>query len=278
MQNAGMAALGLNWRYLAFDVRPEQLRASLLGAKALKFIGLNLTVPHKIPALEMVDALEESAQRWGAVNTILFEALDPGGAWRPLGQFAEAVPDQVRAKGFNTDADAVVRALREDLGLKSLRDRVVLLLGAGGAGRVTALRLVSENVGALFLVNRTVSRAEEIAAEIRERFSLSNVMVGYPKGKVDLVVNATSLGLQGGDALPFDERQFSLRQSHSVYDLIYRPSETPLLKAARAVGCHVANGLGMLLHQGAGALEIWSGTAAPREPMRRALEKEVYGA
>ena len=270
MQNAGMAALGLNWRYLAFDVRPEQLRASLLGAKALKFIGLNLTVPHKLLALDLVDELDRSAQDWGAVNTIRFQARDAKGEWQPL--------DQVRAKGFNTDADAVVRALREDLGLKSLRDRVVLLLGAGGAGRVTALRLVSENVGALFLVNRTVSRAEEIAAEIRERFSLSNVIVGYPKGKVDLVVNATSLGLQGGDALPFDERQFSLRQSHSVYDLIYRPSETPLLKAARAVGCHVANGLGMLLHQGAGALEIWSGTAAPREPMRRALEKEVYGA
>src|SRR5438093_3699265 len=250
MQNAGMAALGLNWRYLAFDVRPDKLRASLQGAKALKLIGLNLTVPHKLLALEMVDELDESARRWGAVNTIRFEALDAGGAWRPLAQFADEVPDPIRARGFNTDADAVVRALQDNLGLKSLRDRVVLLLGAGGAGRVTALRLAFENVGSLFLVNRTVKKAEELAAEIRARFPRSNVTVGYPKGNVDLVVNATSLGLQADDALPFDETHFSLRQSRALYDMIYRPAETPLLKAGRAAGCAVANGLDMLLHQG----------------------------
>jgi len=277
MQNAGFAALGLNWRYLAFDVRADQLRAGLEGAKALRFVGLNLTVPHKLLALEMVDELDESARSWGAVNTIRFEALDPGGTWRPLAQFTDEAPEPIRAKGFNTDADAVVRALRDNLGLKSMRDRVVLLLGAGGAGRVTALRLAFEKVGSLFLVNRTVKKAEDLAAEIRARFPHSNVIVGYPKGKVDLVVNATSLGLQAYDGLPFDETHFSLRQSQAVYDMIYRPAETPLLKAGRAAGCHVANGLDMLLHQGAGALEIWCGITAPLEPMRRALEKEVYG-
>ena len=94
---------------------------------------------------------------------------------------------------------------------------------------------------------------------------------------VDLVLNATSLGLKPNDPLPFDETRFSLRQAGAVYDMIYRPAETPLLKAAKAAGCRTANGLGMLLYQGAKALELWSGQTAPVDIMRRALERNVYG-
>ena len=90
MQNAGLAALGLNWRYLAFDVHPDNLRAAIQGAKAMNFVGLNLTVPHKLLAVDMVDVLDESAKTWGAVNTIRFEGRDERGAWRPLREFAEA--------------------------------------------------------------------------------------------------------------------------------------------------------------------------------------------
>ncbi len=277
MHNAGIAALGLNWRYLAFDVSPDDLRAAIEGARTLKFIGLNLTVPHKLLALEMMDELDASAQRWGAVNTIRFEARDAQGQWRPLGRFAGNVPDTVRAKGFNTDADALAEALREELDWQLLPGAGVLLLGAGGAGRVAALKLASEGAGILFLVNRTIAKAEAMAAEIRKRFPQQQVTVGYPKNKVDMVINATSLGLQPEDDLPFDPKQFSLQQTRCVYDLIYRPAETALLKAARAAGCRAANGLGMLLHQGAKALEIWSDKPAPLGVLRRALEKEVYG-
>ena len=101
--------------------------------------------------------------------------------------------------------------------------------------------------------------------------------MGYPNGQVGLVVNATSLGLNPQDNLPFNPEQYSLAEARAVYDMIYRPAETPLLEAARAAGCRVANGLGMLLYQGAQALEIWSGMSAPIDLMRRALEKEVYG-
>jgi len=277
MHNAGIAALGLNWRYLAFDVPPDDLRAAIQGAKMMRFIGLNLTVPHKLLALEMVDKLDESAQRWGAVNTIRFEARDAQGQWRPLAQFAGTIPDEIQAKGFNTDADALARALREELDWQLLPGAGVLLLGAGGAGRVAALKLASEGAGILFLVNRTIAKAEAMAAEIRQRFPRQEVTVGYPKNKVDMVINATSLGLQPEDDLPFDPKQFSLQQSRGVYDLIYRPAETPLLQAAKAAGCRAANGLGMLLHQGAKALEIWSDKPAPLGVMQRALEKEVYG-
>ena len=277
MQNAGIAALGLDWRYLAFDVHPDHLRAAIEGARAMKCIGLNLTVPHKLLAVEMVDRLDDSAERWGAVNTIRFEARAADGSWLPLARFAEDVPAEIRATGFNTDADALVRSLEEDLGVGSLARITVLLLGAGGAGRVAALRLAAGGIGALYLVNRTVMRAEQLAAELQARHPGLDVVVGYPKGRVDLVINATSLGLQPGDALPLDEKAFSLRQAAAVYDMIYRPAETPLLRSALAAGCRTANGLGMLLHQGARALEIWSGMQAPLEAMRRALKGEIYG-
>jgi shikimate dehydrogenase len=276
MQNAGMAALGLDWRYLAFAVRPEELAPALQGARAMRFIGLNLTVPHKLLAMTLVEELDESAKRWGAVNTVRFEARDPYGAWRPLGQLAEPPTGEVRARGFNTDAEALTRALREDLAVELTGARV-LLLGAGGAGRVAALKLASDGAAQLWLVNRTATKAVALAQEIRERFPAVGVATAYPDAEVDLALNATSLGLQPGDPLPLDEHKFNLARARAVYDLVYRPAETPLLRAARAAGCRTANGLGMLLYQGAKALELWSGQPAPVAVMRRALEQEVYG-
>ncbi|MBI3876351.1 MAG: shikimate dehydrogenase [Verrucomicrobia bacterium] len=224
----------------------------------------------------MVDALDESAQKWGAVNTIRFEALDENGRWLPLAESSTDHLPKLRAHGFNTDADAITRSLREDLGC-DVRGARVLLLGAGGAGRTAALKLADDGAGELFLVNRTASKAEEVAAEIRTRFPRTTVALGYPPGDVDLLMNATSLGLKPGDPAPFDELKFALKRARGVFDMIYRPAETPLLRAAKAAGCKTANGLGMLLHQGARALEIWSGKPAPLDVMRKALEKEVYG-
>jgi len=275
MQNAGLASLGLDWRYVAFDVAPESLAAAIVGARAMKFLGLNLTVPHKLLAASMVDVLDESARRWGAVNTIRFEARDASGAWQPLRCFEE-VPNEIRSQGFNTDADAIVQSIQEDLNLE-LRGARVLLLGAGGAGKAAALKLAEENVAELHLLNRTRSKAEEVGREIQARFPGVRVGIGYPPHRVELVLNATSLGLKSDDSLPLDEKAFPLGNTAAVYDMIYRPAETPLLRTAKAAGCRVANGLGMLLHQGAKALEIWSGQSAPIEVMRRALEQNVYG-
>lgn len=275
MQNAGIAALGLNWRYLAFDVRPEELGKAIVGAKAMNFIGLNLTVPHKLLALDMVDSLDDSAKLWGAVNTVRFEARDSNGNWQAVGELAET-PAEVRSRGFNTDADAITRAVREDLGLE-LAGKKVLVLGAGGAGRTAALKLAADGVAELFLVNRTREKAEAVAQEIRRLYPRVKLVLDYPSGPVDLVLNATSLGLKEGDPLPLAERDFSLEAAAAVFDMIYRPAETPLLKRAKAAGCRTANGLGMLLHQGARALDLWTGKRAPLEPMRRALTQNVYG-
>ena len=277
MHNAAFAALGLNWRYLAFEVDPKNLRAAIEGAKAMNFVGLNLTVPHKLLALKIVDALDDSAKTFGAVNTIRFEGRNADGAWLPLRESVGAdKPLEVRAHGFNTDAVAIAQTLREDLGLE-LSGAKVILLGAGGTGRTVALKLASENVAELFLVNRTQSKAGEIANEIKKRFPSVRVSVGYPKNDVDLLMNATSLGLSADDSLPLDEKQFSLHCARAVYDVIYRPAETKLLAAAKKSGCKTANGMGMLLRQGATAFEIWTGKPAPFDVIRRALEQNIYG-
>jgi shikimate dehydrogenase len=277
MHNAAFAALGLNWRYLAFEVHPDHLLAAIAGAKAMQFGGLNLTVPHKLLAVDMVDELDASAKTWGAVNTIKFESsagVSPANSSGRAGG-TPALQD-IRTVGYNTDADAIVTALREDLKVE-LRGAKVLLLGAGGAGRTAALKLASENVEELFLVNRTPGKAEAVAGEIKKQFPSVRVTTGHPQAAVDLVLNATSLGLKPGDPSPLDEKQFPVRQARAVYDMIYNPAETALLKAAKAAGCRTANGLGMLLHQGAKAFEIWTGKPAPLDVMRRALEQNIYG-
>jgi shikimate dehydrogenase len=260
MHNAAYAALGLNWRYVAFEVNPLNLRAAIEGARAMHFAGLNLTVPHKLLAVNLVDELDASAKTWGAVNTIKFERGPDG---------------SVRAVGFNTDADGLTLSLREDLGIE-LRGKKVLQLGIGGAGRTAALKLASERVAELYLVNRTASKAEEVAQEIQKQFPSVKVSVGYPQAKVDLLLNATSLGLKPEDALPLAENQFSLQSAVAVYDMIYQPAETKLLAMARAAGCKTANGIGMLVGQGAKAFEIWTGQSAPLNVMRQAVEENVY--
>jgi shikimate dehydrogenase len=276
MHNAAFAALGLNWRYLAFEVRPDDLRAAIAGAKAMQFAGLNLTVPHKVLAMDMVDALDESAKTWGAVNTIRFEGRAAGGDWRPLRAFEKDPPKEFRAHGFNTDADGISLSLREDLGL-ALPGLKVQLLGTGGAGQVAALRLAVEGASEVFLFDFAQAKAEAVAQEIRRRHPQVKVTIGFAKGPVDLLLNATPLGLKPGDASPLAGTPFSLSLAGAVYDMVYNPAETALLKAAKAAGCRTANGLGMLLHQGARAFEIWTGKPAPIEVMRRALEQSIYG-
>jgi len=137
---------------------------------------------------------------------------------------------------------------------------------------VAALKLAQEGAE-LFLVNRTIAKAEAIAAELGD----ASVKVGYPKDDVDLVLNATSLGLKSDDPLPFQAESFSLARAGAAYDMIYRPAETPFLRAAKAAGCRATNGLGMLLYQGAKALELWTGRIPPITIMREALMKNIYG-
>lgn len=276
MQNAGIHSLGLDWRYLAFEVHPKHLSETIEGAKAMGFIGLNLTIPHKQSALEKVDVLAACAQEWGAINTIAFEGLNAEGTWKSM---ACAPADSFVARrsiGYNTDASAILHACREDLQIDFSKARI-LLLGAGGAGYVAALKMASIGIVSLHIVNRTIQKARRLREIILQKYPRCEVHLGYPKNEIDLIINSTSLGLQKTDPCPVDLNRFSLNAATAVYDMIYRATETPLLKEAKSAGCRVANGLGMLVFQGAKALEIWSGQKAPMMIMRSALEQHLYG-
>ncbi|MGA1238754.1 MAG: shikimate dehydrogenase family protein, partial [Limisphaerales bacterium] len=176
--------------------------------------------------------------------------------------------------GFNTDADAIVRSVEEDLGVK-MDGAEVVILGAGGAGRTAALKMASAGVRSMYLVNRTESKAREVAEEIGVRHPGVRVEVGYPAGMVDLVLNATSLGLKAGDGSPLEGSGLDLGRVGAVYDMIYRPAETRLLRDARVAGRPACNGMGMLLYQGVRALELWTGRPGPVEVMREALRRHL---
>jgi shikimate dehydrogenase len=265
MQNAGIAALALNWRYLAFDVHPDHLRNAIEGARLMGFVGLNLTVPHKLLALEMVDLVDDQAKPWGAVNTIVFETH----------------AGEVRGRGFNTDADAIVKSLQEEFSWESLRAAPPSFCWAPEARRgrphcawrAKAIErpLPGQSHGRRAPRNWPMRSGEKDCR-------VSSLLPKVTRGMASIwCINATSLGLKTDDPSPVDVAWLRKQPPRFVYDMIYRPAETELLRAARSAGCRVANGVSMLLYQGARSLELWTGRPAPLSEMRRALEKNVYG-
>jgi shikimate dehydrogenase len=261
MHNAAFEALHMNWAYLAFPVDPRNLRSALCGARDLGLVGVNLTVPHKILALDIVNEVDAQTRKLGAVNTVCIE----NGVLR----------------GFNTDGYGFTKAIKEEFNF-SLKGKRVLVLGAGGAGRAIAIQCASDGAAKVFVANRTRSKTDSVARELSaaktafQALELRSAEIRRVIGEVDLLVNATSVGLAEGESLGLDASLFSSRLF--VYDAIYRPAETVLLKTASGAGAKVANGLSMLLHQGAKSFELWTKRKAPVAVMRRALHAAVYGA
>jgi shikimate dehydrogenase len=264
MQNAALEHLGLSERYARFHISAEELEAALEAIRRLNFVGINLTIPHKTAALSLMDEADEAARKSGAINTVLVEGE--------------------KLVGFNTDGTGFLHAIRSEFSV-DLRDLRVLLLGAGGgAGRAIAVQCALENCERLVLVNRTLEKAQELASELAPYFAGSRVLgpvarlqaipwdetsLRFQLANTDLVVNATSVGMKRSDPPLFAA---SLLAPHlMVYDTIYTPARTPLLAAAADAGALGANGLSMLLHQGALSFEIWFGRKAPLDVMRAAL-------
>jgi len=263
MQNAALAKSGLEMRYARFEIAPSELPATLGLLPDLDFVGVNLTVPHKIAALALVDEADESARQIGAVNTI---KIDDG-----------------KLRGFNTDGKGFSRAIREEFSV-DLRDLRVLVFGAGGAARAIAFQCAKENCERLVIANRDFEKAKRLAEELRAFFTGPRVLGPVPRlqaiaadeaalrfqiANTDLVVNATPLGLNHGDAAPVPARL--LAPHLMVYDTVYASGPTSFASGAIEAGARAANGLSMLLHQGALAFEIWFDRAAPIDAMRKAL-------
>ncbi len=264
MQNAALDACGLKMRYAAFHILPDELPEALSLVRTLDFVGLNLTIPHKASAVSLVDDLDDFAREVGAINTA---RLDDG-----------------KLIGSNTDGPGFARAIRQEFSV-DLRDLRVLLLGAaGGAGRAIAQQCAREGCERLVLVNRDLKKSKQLVENLRARFQEARVLgpvarleaiewndtaLRFQIANTDLVVNATPLGMKRSDPPVLSS---SLLAPHlMVYDTIYTPARTLLLEAASEAGARGANGLSMLLHQGALSFEKWFERAAPVDVMRAAL-------
>jgi shikimate dehydrogenase len=245
MHNAAFELMGLDYCYVAFPVHPQALKEAVLGVRGLGLAGLNVTVPHKESIMPVLDRVESEASFMGAVNTV----VNKGG----------------KLIGYNTDGRGFMRSLEEE-GVE-VEGRNVLLVGAGGAARAVSW-YVSERASALSIFNRTPDRAERLVADLSiNRRNVTRAETLDALGDMDIIINATSLGLKDEDLLPFDAAV--LHEGQTVVDLIYR--ETEILREASARGCRVLNGLGMLLWQGMLAFELWTGHLPPGGTMRDAL-------
>ncbi len=264
MQNAALEKCGLPMRYAAFQISPHELAEALALLGARDFVGLNLTLPHKVAAAGLVDELDDFARRVGAINTVRFQ--------------------DGKLLGSNTDGPGFSRAIRSEFSV-DLRDLRVLLLGAGGgAGRAIAMQCAVEGCERLVLVNRAPEKAQALAAQLKPLFRDTRVSAPVARlevvpweeralraqiANVDLVVNATPLGSQRSDSSPLAA---SVLAPHlMVYDTIYHHARTPLLTAAAEAGARGANGLSMLLQQGALSFESWFDRDAPIDAMRAAI-------
>ena len=264
MQNAALEHCGLDVRYGAFDIAPGELAQALRLLPRLGFVGVNLTSPHKISGARFVDEIADAARRIGAINAV-----------RVQGD---------KLVGFNTDGPGFAQAIRAEFAVDLSDLRVLLFGAAGGAGRAIAMQCAAERCERLVLVNRTQAKAEQLAAELKT--ALADTRVSGPVARlqavpweehalraqianVDLVVNATPVGMKRSDP-PLIPMQL-LEPHLMVFDTVYASRRTPLLAAAAEAGARGANGISMLLHQGALSFERWFERDAPLDVMRAAL-------
>jgi shikimate dehydrogenase len=254
MHNAAFQALGLDYVFLAFKVKPACVEDAVNGMRALNIRGLNVTMPHKKTVMESLDRIDLSAQIINSVNTVLNK--------------------ENLLFGFNTDGIGAVRALKEN-GVE-LKGHKVLLLGAGGAARAIAYAMAKE-ADELAVLNRTAKDAQALARLV-EKAANKRIVAGSLEPEdidanlqdSDILINATSVGMKPRpDETPVPIEL--LRSNLSVMDIVYNPLETKLARDAKALGAKVVSGVEMLIYQGAASFEIWTGKSAPVEVMRKAV-------
>ncbi len=254
MHNAAFKELNLEFVYVAFRVRKDELRNAIIGARSLDVHGLNVTMPHKNAVTNYLDEMDLTAKAIGAVNTIL--------------------NDKSKFKGYNTDGSGALKALKENV--LRLDGKKMLLLGAGGAGKAIAFHAARE-VKELTILNRTVERAKELAEVLHKKFGkktngnlLSPQLIKEELEAADILVNATSVGMHPHIDQSLVDSSW-LRPDLCVMDIIYNPMETKLVKDAKALGAQVVTGVEMLVYQGVASFEIWTNQKAPVKVMEKVL-------
>lgn len=265
MHNAAFEALQMNWRYLAFRVSPSQLAAALRGVAALGLVGANVTVPHKEAASSLLDELDDAARQIGAVNTV-----------RVTG---------TRLSGFNTDAPGLLDALARDGGV-TVGGRRCLIIGAGGGGRAAAFALATAGASQVTVLNRSDAKAKALADAVARAVpsshpradALSVEAIERAVENSDIIIHATAatmsaaMGGGGGGNTPWlAALTRRLRRGMVVLDMVYTPTWTALLQAAKSSGATAVSGLSLLVFQGARSFELWTGRSAPIPVLRQAV-------
>ena len=257
-QQAALDHLKLDIRYEAWPTSGDNLSAAIQGLRAPEWLGANVTIPHKEAVLPLLDEVDDLCRRVGAVNTI--------------------VNRKGKLYGHNTDVAGFLRALREDGGFDPAGGRV-LVAGAGGAARAIAVALIDAGAASITFINRTFSRASRLVKELGSQAgdtALSALPDVFPSWRAStiscrLLINCTSVGMAGTKEEKDSPVPIELIPPGAlVFDLIYRPTKTPLIAAAEKCGAGVLGGLPMLVYQGAASFRLWTGSDAPLEVMLKA--------
>lgn len=264
MHTTAFRELGIDAVYLSFDIQPETLGRSIQAIRDLELLGINLSMPHKMAAIEHVDELSQAARLIGAINTI--------------------VNQDGKLVGHTTDGTGCLASLAEhDL---SVKNKKITVLGAGGAATAIITQAAIEGASAIDVLNIKDEFYQTIAPKLKEieqetgcKIKLGDLadpqVVADALAESDLLINGTNVGMDPQpDEMPIGDVDL-LRADLPVFDVIYYPAETKLLKAAAEKGAIAINGLGMLLHQGAAAFELWTGEKMPLDVIRPLLEAEI---
>jgi shikimate dehydrogenase len=258
MHNAAFKKLGLDFEYVPFEVDPKDLPEALTGLRALHIAGFNITIPHKETIVPKLDEVTKLARIIGAVNTV--------------------VNQEGKLIGFNTDGAGFIESLKEDAKIDP-KGKSVVILGAGGASRAVSVMLAEANAKSLTITDVQEDKTKNLAEYVGSYFDISCNFVAPDSpelqaaiNEAEILVNSTPIGMHPRvDQSPLSEK-IKLHPKLLVYDLVYNPSETKLLKTAKAAGAKTCSGLGMLVRQGALAFTLWTGKEAPIEVMFKAAQ------
>jgi shikimate dehydrogenase len=254
-QNAAFEYLGLDYIYIPVEVSPENLGKAIEGIKALNFVGVNLTIPHKKAVIQYIDEIDEEARIIESVNTLVNKD-----GW---------------LKGYSTDGYGFIRSLKEEKGI-DISGKNVFILGAGGSAYAITGASIKEGVSKIYICNRTGEKAELLKNTLSKRLQFQNILVvpfeerndkKYWKD-IDLIVNTTSVGMKEGESSLIDEK--NIVSVRLVYDLVYN-RKTELIQLAEKNGIPHMDGILMLIYQGAVSFELWTGMKAPIEIMKRSI-------
>jgi shikimate dehydrogenase len=278
MHNAAFKELGLNYAYFLFDVKKEDLHKAIAGAHALNIQGFNVTIPHKIKVLNEIDEFDFMANLMGAVNTINFK--------------------DGKSKGFNTDGHGAVKAIEE---VTDLKDKKVVVLGAGGAARAISFQIAISGVNNLTILNRDQKKAKSLVYDTENLLKSDNFLDNINRNKyhinsksnfsygdleslekelkdADILINTTSVGMYPNNNQTPLATADMLHSDLIVNDIVYNPIETKLLKEAKIAGAQTIPGTKMLVYQGAESFKIWTGVDAPIDIMEKAVLEKLLDA